>query len=399
MKTLALVLNWIFAILFFILFLLSLFSKHYLSSIFVLIITVLLIPPLRQWISDITSPPLPIWLRSLLIPGLFILSIYLIFKDMGNKYSIYKNPEIEKKLMMIYENRLAQWPVRYESRYINTQYGKVFVIISGPENAPPILLLHASAMTSWSWLYNIKGLNRYYRTYAIDTIGDTGRSVLDDMAKYPNDGKLLAELYTELMDTLGIQKACFIGASQGGFISTNVALYAANRVEKIILCGPMGYTGTNIYVLRILLTTMFPFKPIQKNATYWAFGNDPEVNKAVGEWFCLILEGVISRQARPKPFTPKQLQNIHIPVLLFLGKRDGLVGNPENTRQLVQKNPYVQVEILDTGHLISAEKPDQFNKLVYNFIEKHSLCFKFISALSSKSTLNPISLGWKTKLR
>lgn len=32
----------------------------------------------------------------------------------------------------------------------------------------------------------------------------------------------------------------------------------------------------------------------------------------------------------------------------------------------------VQVEILDTGHLISVEKAVEFNKLVNDFIEKHS---------------------------
>lgn len=287
---------------------------------------------------------------------------------MGNKYSIYKNPEIEKKLMAIYENRMAQWPVPYESRYINTKYGKVFVVISGPADAPPILLLHASAMGSWSWLYNIKGLNKYYRTYAIDTIGDAGRSVLADIEKFPNDGKSLAEFYSEIMDTLGVQKACFMGASQGGFITTNMALYVPDRVEKIILCGPMGYTGTNSSVLRILFTTMFPVKPIQTSATRWAFGADPAVNEAAGEWFSLILEGVISRQARPQPFSQEQLQSLTMPVLLLLGKRDGLVGNPENAKQHVQVIPDVQVEILDTGHLISAERPDEFNKLVIDFI-------------------------------
>jgi len=368
MKNVILVLSWIFGCLFFLLFLLSLFSKHYLPSIFVLIITVLLVPPIRQWISNVIRIPLPLWLRSLLIPILLFLFIFLIFKGMGNKYSIYKNPEVEKKLMTIYENRMAQWPVPYESRYINTQYGKVYVIISGAEDARPILLLHASAMASWSWLYNIEGLNKYYRTYAIDTIGDAGRSVLDDIEQYPNDGKSLSQLYTEIMDTLGVQKACFIGASQGGFISTNMALYAPERVEKIILCGPMGYTGTNFSVLRILLTTMFPIKPIQNSATRWAFGNDPDVNKSVGEWFHLILEGVISRQPRPQPFTREQLQSLNIPVLLLLGKRDGLVGNPNNTKQLAQNIADVQIEILDTGHLISAERPDQFNKLVIDFI-------------------------------
>jgi len=366
------ILGWIFGIFFFFLFLLSLFSEHYIPSIFVLIISMLLIPPLRQSISDFFGIPLPLWVHFLLIPLLLFLFVFLIFTGMGNKNSIYKNPEIEKKLMTIYENRLSQWPVHHESRYVNTRYGKVFIIISGPKNAPPIVLLHASAMGSWSWLYNIKGLNRYYRTYAIDTIGDAGKSVLDDIDYYPNDAKSLSELYTEIMDSLSIQKAIFIGASQGGFISTNMAIYAPERVTKLILCGPMGYAGTNASVLRILFTTMFPIKPIQDSATRWAFGNDIKINQEVHEWFSLILEGVISRQARPHPFTQEQLESLHIPVLLLLGKRDGLVGDPENTRQLAKNIADVQVKLLDTGHLISAERPDQFNKIVYEFIEKHS---------------------------
>jgi len=372
MKIVLLLLSWVFGIFFFALFLLSLLSKHYLSSLFMFVITVVLIPPMRQWIIEGLGIPLPVWLRSVLIPVLFFLSIFLIFKGMGNKESIYKTPEIENKLMTIYENRIEQWPVPYETRYISTQYGKVFVIISGPEEAPPLFLLHASAMGSWSWLYNIEGLNKYYRTYAVDTIGDAGRSTLTDIEKYPQDGKTLADLYIEIMDTLGVQKACFMGASQGGFISTNLALYAPERVEKLVLCGPMGYTGTNLSVLRILFTTMFPLKTIQRSATQWAFGNDPKVNNAVGEWFGLILEGVISRQARPKPFAIEQLQSLEMPVLLLLGSRDGLVGNPENTRKLVQVIPDIQVETLDTGHLISAERPDLFNQLVFNFIEKKS---------------------------
>ncbi len=365
------ILSWIFGLFFFVLLLLSAFSGHYLSSIFLFVIVVFMIPPVRQLIRDVLKVPFPGWLRAVSIPLLFVVSIFFIFQDMGNEYSIYKNPEIEKKLMSIYEDRMAEWPVPYESRYIDSQYGKVFVVISGNEDAPPLLLLHASAMASWSWLYNIEGLDKYYRTYAIDTIGDAGRSVLDDVERFPQDGESLAELYTEIMDTLGVQKACFIGASQGGFISTNVALHTPERVEKLILCGPMGYTGTNISVLRILFTTMFPLKPIQKSATRWAFGDDPIVNREVGEWFRLILEGVISRQARPQPFTPEQLRSIDVPVLLLLGKRDGLVGNPENAVQLVQDIPDVQVEILDTGHLISAEKSAQFNTLVYEFIENH----------------------------
>ena len=370
MKFIFSLLSWIFGCLFLLLFLLSLYSRHVLPSLFVLLISVLLIPPIRKWLSELIHLPLPVWLRSILIPVLFFLFVFLIFKGMGNKYSIYKNPDIGKKLMAIYDNRMNQWPVSYKDRYIDTQYGKVYVIISGPEDAPPVFLLHASAMGSWSWLYNIQGLNEHYRTYAVDTIGDAGKSVLKDINTFPTDGKALADLYTGILDSLGVDKACFMGASQGGFITTNMALYAPDRVEKIILCGPMGYTGTNASVLRILFTTMFPVKPVQDSATRWAFGDDPRINAEVGDWFGLILQGVISRQARPQPFTREQLGSFKLPVLLLLGSRDGLVGNPENGKQLVKDLANFRVEILDTGHLISAERPDEFNKLVINFIGK-----------------------------
>ena len=111
MKYLFGVLSWIFGCLFFLLFLLSLFSRHFVPSILILIITVMLIPPARQWLSNLIRIPFPLWLRSLLIPVLLFLFIFLIFKGMGNKDSIYKNPEIERKLMAIYKNRIAQWPV------------------------------------------------------------------------------------------------------------------------------------------------------------------------------------------------------------------------------------------------------------------------------------------------
>jgi pimeloyl-ACP methyl ester carboxylesterase len=113
---------------------------------------------------------------------------------------------------------------------------------------------------------------------------------------------------------------------------------------------------------------MFPLRPVQQSTTRWAFGDDPGVNEAVGEWFQTILKGVISRQARPKPFTKERYQSLKVPALLLLGRRDGLVGNPENAQKLVQSIPDVRVEILDTGHLISAEKPDEFNTLVHDFL-------------------------------
>jgi pimeloyl-ACP methyl ester carboxylesterase len=286
---------------------------------------------------------------------------------MSTSRSIYKSAEIEAKLMGIYDARLEQWPVPYESIFLDTTYGKVHTIVSGPEEAPPALLLHASGLSAWSWLYNVGELNKNYRTFAVDTIGDAGKSVLNDLDKYPRDGQALSAFYLEISDKLGIDSAFVVGASQGGFIGTNIALYAPERVKKLVLLGPMGYAGTERTVVRIVLATLLPFKSIQDSTFRWAFGDDPGVREACEEWFRLVMSGVMPKQARPKTFSPEQLQSLRVPVLLVLGERDGLVGNPENAETLAQNILDVQMVVLDTGHAVGVERPEEVNSLISNF--------------------------------
>ncbi|MCF7913189.1 MAG: alpha/beta hydrolase [Candidatus Cloacimonetes bacterium] len=362
------VITWILGLVCLVFMVLSLLAGHYVSSGLAMIMAIVLIPVLRNWFWEYSGIKLPVWLQIVIVPVCLFFFMFFIFNTMGNKYSIYENDQIEEKLNNIYNSHLALWGLDFQTRFIKTQYGIVHVIASGKEDLPPLILLHASSMSSWPWVYNVEELNQHYRTYAIDTIGDAGRSKLSKMEVYPNTGEKLAVLYKEIMDSLGVEKASFIGASQGGYIATNIALYAQERVDKIVLCGPMGYTGTFRSVMRIIFTTMFPLKAIQENATRWAFGDNPHVLAEVSEWFRTILTGVISRQARPKSFSDEQLQSLKMPVLLLLGNNDGLTGNPQKALKRVEKLPNFQTRVLETGHLISAEKPEMFNHLVLKFL-------------------------------
>ena len=82
------------------------------------------------------------------------------------------------------------------------------------------------------------------------------------------------------------------------------------------------------------------------------------------------MAGVFPHKARPTTFTPEQLQSLKVPVLLVLGEKDNLVGDPENAKTLAQDIPDLRVEILDTGHLIGVEQPDQVNALIVEFFEQ-----------------------------
>ena len=368
MKVFMLFLAWVLGLTLLGIFGLSLLSRHGPASLVVLAAALLALPPVRAGVGRLMGPRWPAWPAGVLIPVLFVLFLFLVFKGMGNKHSVYRTPEIERRLMAIYNDKMKDWPVPYESLALATDYGTVHMTVSGGKDSPALVLLHASAMSSWSWLYNIEALSAKYRTYVIDTIGDAGKSVLEDMNRAPADGAALAKLYAGLMDQLGVAKASFIGASQGGFIATHMALHKPERVDKIVFSGPMGFGGTNASVLRILLTTIFPLKPFHAGTLRWAFGDDTRVQAAIGEWFQLILEGVVSRQPRPRPFSDAELARLDRPVLLILGSRDGLVGDPERSKRAVRPICDVRIEVLDTGHLVSAERPAEFNRLVLEFL-------------------------------
>jgi pimeloyl-ACP methyl ester carboxylesterase len=135
--------------------------------------------------------------------------------------------------------------------------------VSGPEDAPPLLLIHASGIAGWSWIHNIGELNKHYRTYAVDSIGDVGKSVLNDLTNPLAGGEEIGRFYTDVTNKLGFDQSYLAGASVGGYISTNYALHAPERVKKLVLLGSMGYSNTNTTVMLMVLAQSFPFKWVQ----------------------------------------------------------------------------------------------------------------------------------------
>jgi len=87
------------------------------------------------------------------------------------------------------------------------------------------------------------------------------------------------------------------------------------------------------------------------------------------EWFRLIMTGYTPAKVAPLPFSAEERQSLKAPALLVLGKRDNLVGDPEAAGALVQDIPDIRVEVVDAGHLMAAEQPQQVNALIIQFFE------------------------------
>ena len=288
---------------------------------------------------------------------------------MANRLSIYENTEFEKKLIAIYDRCLDSWPLDHKSLFLETSYGKVHVIASGPENALPILLFHASEMAAWSWLPNIAVLSKKYRTYAVDHIGEAGKSVLKDIDVFPKDGEALSDLYLEISNKLEVRRSVIIGASNGGYIALNYAFYAPERVEKLVLLCPMGLSPPRaIMGIRMVMSQLLPNKRRLMRTVNWALGDNPAVRNFSGEWFLTMMEGVIPRVALPRAVKPVHLQSIEAPVLLFLGTKDNVVGSSKKAERRAAKMEDIKIEILDTGHVPGIEKADVVNSHIIKFL-------------------------------
>jgi pimeloyl-ACP methyl ester carboxylesterase len=358
--------GWFFTVLFGLLLVSMVLLKNWPPALVLLLLVLLCLPPVGTLLETQFGLSLHPLLRGGLIVGLTALFGWLFIG--GQVTSVYKSPEIKARFMEIYDEKMTAWPVPYEDIFLETSYGTVHVIAGGPDDAPPLLLLHASGVAGWSWKYNADALSQDYRIYAIDLIGDAGKSEFTDMKNVWHSGKDQADLYAEITEKLGIEKVYVIGASEGGFVGSNFAMHYPERVKKLALLGPMGYAGALKSSLMIMIAQFFPLKPVQDYTFRWAFSDAPVLKADFEEWFRLLMSGYnANTKVIPLPFSAEQRQSIQVPVLFVFGTRDNLVGDPEVATAVVQDIPNVQVEVVEAGHLMGAEAPETVNQLILDF--------------------------------
>ena len=56
--------------------------------------------------------------------------------------SIYKSPEGQAEILALYDEVLSHLRGTHESRMVSTRYGETHVLSLGPEDAPPVVVLH-----------------------------------------------------------------------------------------------------------------------------------------------------------------------------------------------------------------------------------------------------------------
>lgn len=70
--------------------------------------------------------------------------------------------ELEAEFNAAYENAMRHWPVPYDDILVSTTFGNTHVVVSGPLDADPLVLLNPGGSSATVWTRNIEALSQRY---------------------------------------------------------------------------------------------------------------------------------------------------------------------------------------------------------------------------------------------
>lgn len=290
-------------------------------------------------------------------------------------YHPFQSAQAQEEYLTFYDQRATAWPVASEAKLVDTFLGQTFVRISGAVGAPPLVLLSGSVFSSLMWIPNIEALSRQYRTYAVDNIYDSGRSVY---TRAPKNAEDLVHWLDELFSALELgNRINLMGLSYGSWLTHLYALRFPQRLEKIVLLAHPAIVSMNVgFILRFLRCFISP--GYLAHFGYWLLQDAAQKDAQSRKLVDIGLEemGLAGRCFKPKMvITPrmmkdKELRELRGPALFLLGEHEKTFSSQKALRRLRRVGPHLQAALIpQAGHDLSFAQAQLVNEKVLDFLK------------------------------
>lgn len=271
-----------------------------------------------------------------------------------------------------YDKALALFKIPFIEQEVKTKFGNAHVIICGPKNGEPLVLLHGMNASSTMWYPNIKSYSKYYRVYAIDYFLEPGKSQY--IGKTSNTNEII-DWYFEIFDQLQLKKFNLLGASRGGWLSVNIALRAGSRINKLILLSPaqtFGIIKPGFDIFSNVGYSVIPKRKKLRGILETMSSNVDGMSQIfINQYFMATKKASIDANViKMQPFFGKELKSLKMPILVLIGDRDIINGGLNLTRA---KRLCANVDtgtISNAGHFLSMDQSDIVDKRVIEFLRK-----------------------------
>ena len=256
----------------------------------------------------------------------------------------------------------------YTEEVISVGGTKVHLLRGG--QGDPLLFLHgAGGPAGWRLFHD--RLAEHYTVYAPSHPG-FGES---DSADWMENIRDLAEFYLWFLDVLGLDRLDVIGSSMGGWLAAELALMSHRSFRTIVLVDPAGLQPEEGEIYDIFF---WPLEEVRQHQFY-DHRQVPEYDLLYGSPPTPEQRALAQRNREMaarlvwKPYLfsrqlPHLLPRIAAPVLIVWGRQDAIIPVicGEQYRRLL---PNSRLAILDQcGHSPQLEKPDEFLKIVLDFL-------------------------------
>lgn len=264
-----------------------------------------------------------------------------------------------------------------ESGIAHINGAKLYYEVVG--SGQPLVLLHAGIADRRMWDDQFDVFTRHYRVIRYDARG-FGTSDLP-----PGQFAFRDDLYG-MLKHLGVEKAYLVGCSMGGSTCLDFALEHPEMVEALVLVGSglSGYQWTNrndpLDAAAEEASNARDFERANElNLRLWVDGLDrtpeqvrPGVRERVSEMNLASLRRIDeqeqAQQQRLDPPAAGRLGEIAAPTLVIVGDRD--VPDIQHIAEVLEQGiPNARkVVMADAAHVPNMEWPDQFNRIVLDFL-------------------------------
>ncbi|AIY42894.1 carboxylesterase [Collimonas arenae] len=292
-----------------------------------------------------------------------------------NVFPSFKSDEAKERYIAAYDALLRDWPVPYQELNLATRLGPTYVIASGPADAPPLVLLPSFAGSATIWRLNVARLSRHYRIYAVDVIGQPGKSLTNRRLRNRHE---YANWLVDLLDALDVQRASIVGCSFGGFLALNQASLTPERVDRVVLINPVGTFASQFWKLFYSARIKRPIVKLgrrlvgsKKIPSLADLGIRPPRDAKWSALMATMMSSVSKLSIiTPSVLSGRELRSIRTPALLLIGDAEKLY-DPVAMLTLAQKRmPTLKGGIVpDADHIAAMAQPDDVNERIIRFLQ------------------------------
>jgi pimeloyl-ACP methyl ester carboxylesterase len=279
----------------------------------------------------------------------------------------FKTEEGRRAYVRLYDEAVALSPVPVVESDVATSFGATHVVTAGDLSKPPLVALHAKAMSATMWVPLLPTLTATHHVRLIDAVGDVNKSVATDVLSSP---ARLVSWIDEVLDALWIERSAFVGASMGAWMATRYALARPDRVDRLALLGPAGIVSRQHtkWVLGMIGKLAIRPTPSKTGEMLDSMAMERTLPRLRADpWRPIarqFIEGLPAfranmREPRPGTFGIDALRATPIPVLALIGRQETLHDGAQMAERFRAQLPDAQVELVDdANHLVFIDQPD-----------------------------------------